>query len=107
VRSNDLLVKDVAAPNGLDSSSVLRSQSINQREHPMDEHFVQFYESEAFLIDSIASFVSSGFDSGEIVLVLATAPHLNALRARLLEKQIPIELLGFSCNLMPRRFRQI
>jgi signal transduction histidine kinase len=86
-------VKDVAAPNGLDSSSVLRSQSINQREHPMDEHFVQFYESEAFLIDSIASFVSSGFDSGEIVLVLATAPHLNALRARLLEKQIPIELL--------------
>lgn len=108
MQSNDLLLKDVATPNGLDSSSVLRSQSINQREHSMDEHFVQFYESEAFLIDSIASFVSSGFDSGDIVLVLATAPHLNALRARLLEKQTPIDLfenVGFFVQLDAEKVR--
>lgn len=91
MRNNDLLLKDVVSGNGHDASSLISSQSIDQHEDPMDEHFVQFYESEDFLIDSITSFVSSGLDCDETVFVLATAQHLNALRARLVEQQIPVD----------------
>ena len=47
------------------------------------EHFVQFYESDSFLIDSVAKFIGSGLGSGEAGLVIGTRDHLQALEEQL------------------------
>jgi PAS domain S-box-containing protein len=46
-------------------------------------HFVQFYEEDPYLLDSLNEYVDAGFRSGEPVLVIATGPHREALEARL------------------------
>jgi signal transduction histidine kinase len=93
VPTNNLQLNNEAIGDCQASSSIVTKQSSKPGEQSSEEHFVQFYESENFLIDSITSFVSLGFDSGETVFVLATASHLNSLRERLLEQKIDIEPL--------------
>jgi signal transduction histidine kinase/ActR/RegA family two-component response regulator len=43
------------------------------------EHFVQFYESEDFFLDSLASYIAAGLSADEAVVVVATKSHLEAL----------------------------
>jgi PAS domain S-box-containing protein len=49
-----------------------------------DEHFVQFYEDDDVLLESIAGFVGEGLRQGENAIVIATKSHRDAL-AELLE----------------------
>ena len=56
---------------------------IHARDMGRNDHFVQFYEDDDFLIDSICGFISAGFRSGEPAIVVATAAHRLALEARL------------------------
>ncbi|HEY6862855.1 MAG TPA: ATP-binding protein, partial [Burkholderiales bacterium] len=49
----------------------------------MDAHFVQFYEGDAFLVDEVSRFIGSGLTAGDAGIVIATAPHREALGARL------------------------
>ncbi len=44
---------------------------------------VQFFESDAALIDAVSTFVGDALTSGDIVIVIATAPHREAITARL------------------------
>jgi len=52
------------------------------------EHFVQFYESDFFLLNSLAEFVSTGLQRGEVCIAAATQDHLTAVDARLLDQGI-------------------
>ena len=47
------------------------------------EHFVQFYEADAFLISSLGGFVGAGLAEGDACIVVATVAHRDALDARL------------------------
>jgi PAS domain S-box-containing protein len=47
------------------------------------EHFVQFYESNEFLMRLLTDFVGSGLKEGDACIVLATKPHLDELNQRL------------------------
>ena len=47
------------------------------------EHFVQFCETDAFLIDSVSAFIGAGLRAGDVVIVLATKPHTESLEERL------------------------
>jgi PAS domain S-box-containing protein len=47
------------------------------------DHFVQFYEDDTFLVQSVAAFIGSGLRSGETAIVLATEAHRQALDERL------------------------
>src|ERR1700693_5643390 len=47
------------------------------------EHSVQFYETDAFLIDSLSEFIGNGLMSGDICIVLATQSHRASLEERL------------------------
>lgn len=51
--------------------------------HPTHEHFVQFYEQDAFLVDSMAEFIGTGLRCGERAIVIATPAHREALENRL------------------------
>jgi signal transduction histidine kinase/ActR/RegA family two-component response regulator len=50
------------------------------------DHFAQFYDTEAFLLESLSSFVRNGLKAGEAVVVVATEGHRNCLQA-ILETQ--------------------
>jgi PAS domain S-box-containing protein len=47
------------------------------------EHFVQFYENDGFLVDSLSGFVRAGLNAGEACIVLATQPHRKELEDHL------------------------
>src|SRR5713226_6555573 len=47
------------------------------------EHFVQFCETDAFLMDSVSAFIGAGLRVGDAVIVLATKPHTENLEERL------------------------
>lgn len=47
------------------------------------EHIVQFYESEEFLYEVVARFLSSGLTAGAPVVVIATEAHRHAFNAQL------------------------
>ena len=55
-----------------------------------DEHFVQFYEQDDFIVDSLCRFVTSGLDASETVVVAATDEHLNALNSRLSQRGVDV-----------------
>jgi signal transduction histidine kinase/ActR/RegA family two-component response regulator len=60
----------------------------------MQEHLVQFYETDEYLLDSLSSYVRAGVLAGEAAVVVATNPHLNGLEARLLEQGVDIGAAG-------------
>ncbi|MDQ1590550.1 MAG: hypothetical protein QOG71_1177 [Pyrinomonadaceae bacterium] len=43
------------------------------------EHFVQFYEADAFLLNSLGGFVGAGLREGDACIVVATRAHRDAL----------------------------
>lgn len=47
------------------------------------DHFVQFYESDEFLLDSLAGFIGAGLDAGDTCIVVATPEHGSSLGERL------------------------
>src|SRR4051812_19850130 len=73
LRSADLSnLTDSSYPSGVDWSELGES-----------EHFVQFYENDAFLIDSVSGFVSSVLRDGSASVVIATREHRQALKKKL------------------------
>ena len=47
------------------------------------DHFVEIYDDDASLVDSLARFISLGLDEGETVFVVATREHRELLERRL------------------------
>lgn len=47
------------------------------------EHLVEFYQSEDFLVETVAGFVDSALKSGDAAIVVATAAHREAFQASL------------------------
>lgn len=47
------------------------------------DHFVQFYENDVALIDSISGFIGAGLDAGDSCIVIAAPAHREALENRL------------------------
>ncbi|HEX3697854.1 MAG TPA: ATP-binding protein [Polyangia bacterium] len=50
---------------------------------PAHEHVVQFYDRDAFLIETVTTYVVGGLRAAQPVLVVMTPPHREALIARL------------------------
>src|ERR1700730_1641748 len=47
------------------------------------EHFVQFYEDDEFLVDSVSGFVGAALREGQASVVIATPEHRSALQRKL------------------------
>ena len=56
---------------------------IDWRDMGESEHFVQFYESDEFLIDSVSGFIGAALTAGNSSVVIATPAHHSALERKL------------------------
>jgi two-component system sensor histidine kinase VicK len=52
-------------------------------ELPPSEHLVQFYDTDAFLLDRLSEFIGAGLGSGAACIVIATQAHRERLAHRL------------------------
>jgi len=50
---------------------------------PAGEHVVQFYESDAFLLDALCDYIAAGLRADDACIVVATPSHLTGLEQRL------------------------
>ena len=70
-----------------DISASMCMRDVLTHSHSIDtknsDHFVQFYESDDFLINSLTSFISEGLDAGDVCLIVATKVHRDSLPAKL------------------------
>ena len=57
--------------------------SMPRRDEPASEHIVQFYETDAFLLDAIASYLGPALWAGEAVILVATDAHRTGFEQRL------------------------
>lgn len=58
---------------------------------PASAHQVQFYESDAFLLDMLTQFIGAGLGAGTPCIVLATSGHREALEQRLRENGLDLD----------------
>jgi hypothetical protein len=56
---------------------------LNWSEMSESDHFVQFYETDLFLLDSLKGYVAAGLGAGDACIVVATRAHREALEERL------------------------
>jgi PAS domain S-box-containing protein len=54
------------------------------------EHFVQFCETDAFLVNSLYEYIGTGLRAGEVCIVVATQPHRESLEERLKEDGLEV-----------------
>lgn len=47
------------------------------------QHMVQFYETDSFLVEAVASFIGNGVGQGDAAVVIATQPHREAFTGAL------------------------
>jgi PAS domain S-box-containing protein len=62
----------------------------NGRDAGEAEHFVQFYEEESALLDSVTAFLQHGLETGAGAVVIATAAHLEQLERELRARGIDV-----------------
>ncbi len=69
------------------NSRDITEQKLGLRSHESEmsafEHLVQFYETDAFLVDSVSGFIATGLGAGDTCIVIATQPHRENLEERL------------------------
>jgi signal transduction histidine kinase len=65
------------------------------------EHFVQFYDSHAFLVDSLSGYVHAGLASGEAAIVIATPEHREGLATRLRAAGVDVDAVAASGRYVP------
>jgi signal transduction histidine kinase len=55
-----------------------------------DEHLVQFYETDAFLVELLSDFIEKGLFAGDICLMFATSAHLERLEEQLQTRHLDL-----------------
>lgn len=66
----------------LTDQSALSFHTILQ-ERQQSSHFVQFYEDEEFLVNSLSDYVAGGLSAGEACVIIATSKHIDAVEKKL------------------------
>lgn len=61
-----------------------------------NEHFVQFYDADTYLLDTLTEYMGAGLDLGEGCVVAATEAHRNELENRLHESGRDVVLAGMT-----------
>ncbi len=82
-------------------SSIDLASSVCRLDKPCSEHFVQFYENDEFLVQSVAEFVGSSLRLGQNAIVIATSEHFTALHQQLQKQGLDFESLSREGHYFP------
>jgi PAS domain S-box-containing protein len=76
--------QEVSKHNGHQSNPLIQSlvPHLNWREMSESAHFVQFYETDEYLIDSISEFIGAGLSMGEACIVITSKANQEHLKER-------------------------
>src|ERR1043166_2519422 len=77
------LADEVAVADGIVVSNGHAAPCVGWKHMRKSEHFVQFYESDDFLVESVGAFMGGGLGAGEGAIVIATPAHRAAIEKRL------------------------
>ena len=55
------------------------------------EHFVQFYDKDIFLTDSVAAFMAEGIRQQDAAIIIATPDHRRDIRENLVKQALNLE----------------
>jgi PAS domain S-box-containing protein/excisionase family DNA binding protein len=55
------------------------------------EHFVQFYESDQYLVESVSAFVGDALTAGDAAVIIATEPHRNRIQKKLRARGLDLQ----------------
>ena len=64
--------------------------NIDWRDIGENEHLVQFYETDAYLVESVAGYLAAGLSAGEAVVILATQEHRRRIGKKLAGRGIDV-----------------
>ena len=73
-----------------DASDRLSRTPINWTEIGDREHFVQFYETDAYLTSAVSGFVGASLEASDGAIIIATAPHRESIERRLKARGIDV-----------------
>ncbi|MEK6279853.1 MAG: ATP-binding protein [Acidobacteriota bacterium] len=76
---NDNSIDDVIQLNSDDIAKWNFAPRADWSEMSDTEHFVQFYEADGFLLNSLSGFVGTAINSGDAAIVVATKSHRDGL----------------------------
>lgn len=65
------------------------------------EHFVQFYESDEYIVASVSDYLAHGFSKGDICISVATDAHRGPIEARLAEAGVDLTAETEAGNYIP------
>jgi PAS domain S-box-containing protein/excisionase family DNA binding protein len=72
-----------AGASAEDGAASAREQRVDWGEIGASEHLVQFYETDAFLLDAVRDFIGAALRAGDTAIVIATESHRAGLEERL------------------------
>jgi hypothetical protein len=72
-------ISEIVQGNPADVSSGNLAPPLDWRGMSESEHFVQFYEADGFLLNSLSGFIGTAITSGDGALVVATSAHREGL----------------------------
>jgi signal transduction histidine kinase/CheY-like chemotaxis protein len=81
--NNDLSVGGLIQHNAANLPAEEFAPRLNWSEMSESDHFVQFYETDLFLLDSLKGYIATGLGAGDACIVVATRAHREALEERL------------------------
>ena len=56
------------------------------------EHFVQFYESQEFIVQSVSDYIAQGLLTGETCIVVTTQEHILDIEQRLAAADLDLDI---------------
>jgi signal transduction histidine kinase/CheY-like chemotaxis protein len=77
----------------LDDSFADQPLTALDRGHHSSSHLVQFYENDAYLVDSVSRVIAKALEDGEGAVIIATPAHREALEERLETRGLDIPSL--------------
>ncbi len=85
-------------PSRFKTASIPVTEKKSRRSACKCDHGVQFYESDAFLVNRVSEFVGTGLRGGENAIVIATKAHRDAIDAGLKQQGIDICTARTECR---------
>lgn len=83
-------IERVLSPSAVQDARGLATNELDDIAADGHSHFVEFYETEAFLVDSVRNFLAPGLVTGDPAIVVATGAHRDSFEHALMEAGIEL-----------------